>query len=31
MNITGYNYYGVIYVPEGNSYKDVVTEYNNIT
>ena len=31
MNITGYNYYGVIYVSEGNSYKDVVTEYNNIT
>ena len=31
MNITGYNYYGVIYVPEGNSYKNVITEYNNIT
>ena len=30
MDITGYNYYGVIYVKEDNSYKDVVVEYNNI-
>ena len=30
MNITGYNYYGIIYVAENNIYKDVVVEYNNI-
>lgn len=31
MNIVGYNYYGIIYVPENNQYKDVIVEYNNIT
>lgn len=31
MNIIGYNYYGIIYVPESNTYKDVIVEYNNIT
>lgn len=31
MNITGYNYYGVIYVPESSAYKDVEIEYSNIT
>lgn len=31
MKITGYNYYGVIYVPEEAKYKDVITEYNNIS
>ena len=31
MDITGNNYYGIIYVPESTSYKDIITEYNNIT
>lgn len=31
MNTTGNNYYGIIYVPESDSYKDIITEYNNIT
>ncbi len=31
LNIIGYNYYGVIYVPENSAYKNVVVEYNNIT
>lgn len=31
MDITGYNYYGVIYVPDSTTYKDIITEYNNIT
>ena len=31
MDITGYNYYGVIYVPDSTIYKDVIIEYNNIT
>lgn len=31
MDITGYNYYGVIYVPESNTYSKTVVEYNNIT
>ncbi len=30
MNIVGYNYYGIVYVPESSSYKNVVIEYNNI-
>ena len=30
LNIIGYNYYGIIYVPENNDYKDVIVEYNNI-
>lgn len=31
MNVTGHNYYGVIYVPENTSYKNIIVEYNNIT
>ncbi len=31
LKITGYNYYGVIYVPEATTYKNTITEYNNIT
>lgn len=31
MDITGNNYYGVIYVLEDNKYKSVVVEYNNVT
>lgn len=31
MNIIGNNYYGIIYVPENTSYKNIITEYNNIT
>lgn len=31
MDIKGYNYYGVIYVPESNPYANTVIEYNNIT
>lgn len=30
LNITGYNYYGVIYVPETDTYKNTCIEYNNI-
>ena len=31
MKITGYNYYGVIYVPETEKYKNTTIEYRNIT
>ena len=31
LNIIGYNYYGVIYVPESNNYANTIVEYNNIT
>lgn len=31
INIVSYNYYGIIYVPENNTYKNVIVEYNNIT
>lgn len=31
MDVTGYNYYGIIYVPESNDYKNIIIEYNNIT
>lgn len=31
MKITGYNYYGVVYVPEEAKYKDVIIEYKNIS
>ena len=31
MDITGYNYYGVVYVPEASTYQNTVIEYNNIT
>lgn len=30
IDVTGYNYYGIIYVPEDNSLKDVIIEYNNL-
>ena len=30
MKVVGYNYYGIIYVPESNTFKDTVIEYNNI-
>ena len=30
MDITGYNYYGVIYVAEDTSLRNVVVEYNNV-
>lgn len=30
MDVIGYNYYGLIYVPDSSSYKNVVVEYNNI-
>lgn len=30
MNIIGYNYYGIIYVPENQDYKNTIVEYNNI-
>lgn len=31
MKITGYNYYGVVYVSEEAKYKDVIIEYKNIS
>lgn len=31
MDIKGYNYYGVVYVPESNTYANTVIEYNNVT
>lgn len=31
MDITGNNYYGIIYVPESNNYQNTIVEYNNIT
>lgn len=31
MDITGYNYYGIIYVPDSANYQNVIVEYNNIT
>ena len=30
IDVTGYNYYGIIYVPEDNSLKNVIIEYNNL-
>ncbi len=30
MEIVGYNYYGVVYVPDSSSYKNTIIEYNNI-
>lgn len=29
MNIIDNNYYGIIYVPESNTYKNITIEYNN--
>ncbi len=31
MDITSYNYYGIIYVAENTSFKNISVEYNNIT
>ena len=31
MDITGYNYYGIIYVPDSSTYQNTIVEYNNIT
>ena len=31
LNVIGKNYYGLIYVSEGSSHKDVIITYNNIT
>ena len=31
MDITGYNYYGIIYVPDSATYQNTIVEYNNIT
>ena len=30
MGVTGYNYYGIIYVPEATEYKDIVICYDNV-
>lgn len=30
MTITGNNYYGIIYVPESATYKNIIVEYNNV-
>lgn len=30
LNFIGNNYYGIIYVPENQTYKDIIVEYNNI-
>ena len=31
VKVTGYNYYGIIYVPEQSTYKDISITYDNIT
>ncbi len=31
IKVNGYNYYGIIYVPEASAYKNTVIEYNNVT
>ena len=31
MDVTGYNYYGIVYVPESSTYQNTTLEYNNIT
>lgn len=31
VNIIGHNYYGIIYVPDSNTYQNVIIEYNNIS
>lgn len=31
LDITGYNYYGIIYVPSSSSYQNTIIEYSNIT
>lgn len=31
LNVTGNNYYGIIYVPEATTYNNVTTSYDNIT
>ena len=30
IKVNGYNYYGIIYVPEASAYKNTVIEYNNV-
>lgn len=30
IDVTGYNYYGIIYVPEDNNFQNTVIEYNNL-
>lgn len=31
VDVTGYNYYGLIYVPEANTYQNITVEYNNLS
>lgn len=31
MDVTGYNYYGIVYIPESSTYQNTTLEYNNIT
>lgn len=31
IDVTGFNYYGIIYVPEDSSLQNIVVEYNNLT
>lgn len=31
VNVIGHNYYGIIYVPDSNTYQNVIIEYNNIS
>lgn len=31
INVVGYNYYGIIYVPEASAYSDVVVTLSNLT
>ena len=31
VDVTGYNYYGLIYVPESSAYQNITVEYNNLS
>lgn len=31
VDVTGYNYYGIVYVPDASTYSNTTIEYNNIT
>lgn len=31
MTVTGYNYYGIVYVPESTGYSNTTIEYSNVT
>ena len=31
MDVTGYNYYGIVYVPDSSTYQSTTIEYNNIS